>query len=110
MTSDLTDLPLFEPYKAVRRADVDTSYDAAFSMEGATGRQHAAILRVMADRVRRAAEEIEIVLGFSIWRRLNELERHGLLVRTDEKHRNQSGREAYRYEITTRGFYVHRQD
>jgi DNA-binding HxlR family transcriptional regulator len=97
--SDPTDL--FDPRLAARRTDVDTSHDAADSMEFQAGKQHLAILDVLEDYRRpMAPEEIEDALGYSIWRRMNELERGGLIEREEKPtYVNRSNRKAYRYTL-----------
>lgn len=81
-----------------RNTDPITSFEAGDSMIDTIPAQHKAIMEVMKDGKRRAAEEIADELGYPVWRRLSELVSSGLLIRTDEKHRNRSGRSAYRYE------------
>ena len=81
-----------------RTNDPVTSHEAGDSMARSIPAQHKAIMNVMSDGKRRAAEEIEDVLGYPVWRRLSELVSSGLLARTDEKHTNKSGRKAFRYE------------
>ena len=81
-----------------RKSDPITSFEAGDSMIDTIPAQHKAIMSVMADGKRRAAEEIEDVLGYPVWRRLSELVSSGLLTRTDERHKNRSGRSAFRYE------------
>jgi len=81
-----------------RTNDPVTSHEAGDSMARSIPAQQKAIMNVMSDGKRRAAEEIEDVLGYPVWRRLSELVSSGLLERTDEKHTNKSGRKAFRYE------------
>ena len=93
---------LFDARKAARTTDVQTSHDAAESMESVAGKQHRAILHELNrpyffSRRCMSAEELEDELGYSVWRRMSELERAGLIERTDEKHKNRSGRMAYKY-------------
>ena len=94
---------LFDARKAARTTDVNTSHDAASSMESVAGKQHRAILRCLRFSYNPlAAEQIGDCLGYPINRRLCELERAGLIYRTDEKHKNKSGRMAYKYISTSK--------
>ena len=90
---------LFDPRRLARTTDLSTSHAAAKSMAGAIGPQHQEVLSVLEKGYSLAAEEIEDILGYSIWRRMGELERKGLIERTEEKHRNRSGRMAFKYKI-----------
>ncbi len=90
---------LFDPRRLARTTDPDTSHAAAKSMENQIGPQHQAVLSVLEQGFPLAAEEIEDFLGYSTWRRMGELERKGLIERTEEKHKNRSGRMAYKYKI-----------
>lgn len=94
MTNDL-----FEWEKAHRKSDPSTSRDAALSMaDGAAGRHHRLIIKAMEEVSRpMAAEQISDMLGIDVWRRFCELERAELIERTEEKHKNRSGRYAFRY-------------
>jgi predicted transcriptional regulator len=91
---------LFDPRLAARQTDVDTSHDAAESMQFKVGKQHNAVLtELMVSYSPMAAEQIEQLCGYPVWRRMSELERAGLIERTDEKHKNRSGRMAYKYRL-----------
>ncbi len=92
---------LFDPRKAARTEDVDTSHSAARSMSSAAGQQHAAILQVMRDNSAfpLAPEQVEDALGFPVWRRFSELERAGRIYRTAQQHKNRSGRKAYKFAL-----------
>lgn len=92
----------FEPYKLARQTDVDTSHDAAESIKTSRETQHQAILAAMKlANAPLTAEKIGEVLGYPVWRRMTELEQAGLIVRTNIKWKNRSGRQAYCYEIRT---------
>lgn len=93
---------LFEWHKSVRRDDPDTSKDAAKSAKSLASKHHEIILGVLrASTQPLAAEEIadrtDTLNHVHIGKRLIELERGQLVVKTDEKHTNISGRQAYRY-------------
>ena len=90
---------LFDHRRLARTTDPSTSHAAAKSMAGAIGPQHQAVLSVLERGFALAAEEIEDLLGYSIWRRMGELERKGLIERTDDQHKNRSGRMAFKYKI-----------
>lgn len=107
--TDYTDLPLFEPYRAVRRTDVYTSREAAHSMAAPVGAHHLQILGVLGDNRQRSAEEIadRCSLDYvAVNRRLPELARAEMVERVTEKHVNRSGRQSYRYRITGRGLHT----
>lgn len=90
----------FEPHKLARQTDVDTSHDAAESMRVSRETQHKAVIGVMEQiGAPLTAEKIGEILGYPVWRRMNELEQAGLIVRTNIKWKNRSGRQAYCYEI-----------
>ena len=90
---------LFDPRRLARTTDPSTSHAAAKSMAGAIGPQHQEVLSVLERGYSLAAEQIEDILGHSIWRRMGELAEKGLIERTDEQHKNRSGRMAYKYKI-----------
>ena len=87
-----------EPHTLARRIDPATSHEAAERAADALSGQHADIAEVLRVFGRpMASEEIEDVLGYPVWRRMNELAKRGVIARTSETHRNRSGRNAYRY-------------
>jgi predicted ArsR family transcriptional regulator len=93
---------LFDPRLAARQTDVDTSHDAAESMVSAAGRHHSLIMEVLRAGGLWSAQEIANVSEINyiaVNRRLPELTRAGLIERTDEKHKNRSGRMAYKYRL-----------
>lgn len=99
---------LFDWEKSVRKTDPDTSVAAAKSMTFVAGEHHKLILDVMAIARRpMAAEEIgdrtDTLTQVQVNRRLSELEAGCLVVKTDQKHTNRSGRGAYKYRLATRG-------
>ena len=94
---------LFDPELAARRDDVDTSHAAAESMIGTAQRHHRLIMNVMRNGGLWSAQEIADATSIdyvAVSRRMSELRRNGFVHRTDEKHRNRSGREAYKYTLT----------
>tara|TARA_R100001143_G_scaffold62702_1_gene66745 strand:+ start:1599 stop:1925 length:327 start_codon:yes stop_codon:yes gene_type:complete len=94
---------LFDPRLAARRDDVNTSHAAAESMIGAAQRHHRLILNVMRIGGLWSAQEIADATSIdyvAVGKRMCELRRNGSVRRTDEKHRNRSGREAYKYTLT----------
>ena len=99
MESKIKNIP-FEPHKLARSTDPDTSYDAAVSMHTNRVSQHQEIMRAMKSaNAPMTAENIGDVLNYAVWRRMTELEEADLIVRTDIKRKNKSGRQAYCYEI-----------
>ncbi len=92
---------LFDPTKAARSSDVDTSHEAARSMKKAAGKQHRAIMAVLRTSfVPLAAEPVGDRLGYDCWRRFNELRAAGLIERfgtEKDKHVNRSGRKAWKH-------------
>jgi predicted transcriptional regulator len=94
---------LFEWGNAFRRTDPVTSSAAAQSMHAIAQAHHAAILGVLRAAGRpMAAEQISDRCDLdyvAINRRLTELERAGLIYKTTERHRNRSGRAAFRYAL-----------
>ncbi len=101
----------FEWQQSTRRNDPMTSHEAAMSAAGLASKHHAIILAVLkaADRPM-AAEEIAqfsrdcppfppILDKVLVGRRMCELERAGLIVKTTERHVNRSGRGAFRYAL-----------
>jgi len=90
----------FEPHKLARQADVDTSHDAADSIKLGREGQHRAMMQIFSrSQMGLTAENLGDILGYPVWRRMNELEEAGLIQRTGEKRKNRSGRQAYCYEI-----------
>lgn len=96
---------LFEWQKAVRRTDPVTSRDAARAAQSLAGRHHAMILACMREAGRPlACEEIgdrlhDAINHVQAGKRMCELERANLIVATEEKHTNRSGRQAFRYRL-----------
>jgi len=91
---------VFRPHKLARKTDPDTSHAAAKSIKTTRNKQHEEIIRVMEDAdAPLTAENIGDILLYPIWRRMAELEGDGLIVRTNIKRKNRSGRQAYCYEI-----------
>ncbi len=101
MTND-TDASGYPIYRA-RRNDPATSHEAAESVEELAQKHHALILDVLKTYDRpMAAEEIAdkyypILDKVLVGRRLCELERAGLITKTEQRHVNRSGRRAFRY-------------
>jgi hypothetical protein len=92
----------FDPKALARTTDPDTSHEAAMSAKELRGIHHGKIMAVFNPGVRLASEQVSDRIDLThaqVWRRMNELEKAGLLRRTDEKHKNRSGRMAYRYEV-----------
>jgi len=83
-----------------RRADPQTSHDAARSVLTSLSRQHSVVMRLLAGSVvPLAAEQISDLAGFACWRRMNELQNAGLIKVAEGRHRNRSGRMAQRYQL-----------
>ncbi len=94
---------LFDPRLSSRRDDVDTSHAAAESMTNTAQRYHSMILNVMRRGGLWSAQEIADTTTIdyvAVGKRMCELRRKGFVRRTDEKHRNRSGRLAYKYICT----------
>ena len=93
-----------------RNTDPHTSKEAGVNADNFANEQHIVILRALNARSPMAAEQIadHVGLGGNVvpnWptRRLSELERGGLVVPTDEIHKNRSGRSARKYRLTVLG-------
>ena len=86
-----------------RKSDPITSREAGEAATRFRSGDHAQILSALSDGFPRAAEEVSIRLGWDdhvrVNRRFGELERAGLVERTEFKHINRSGRAAFRYKI-----------
>jgi predicted ArsR family transcriptional regulator len=94
---------LFDPGLAARRDDVDTSHAAAGSMIDTARQHHLLILDVMRIGGLWSAQEIADATSIdyvAVGKRMCELRRKRFVYRTDEKHRNRSGRAAYKYTLT----------
>lgn len=94
---------LFDPRLSSRRDDAGTSHAAAESMISTARRHHSLILDVMRRGGLWSAQEIADATSIdyvAVARRMCELRRKGFVHRTDEKHRNRSGRLAYKYICT----------
>ena len=91
--------PMVMKWPFARSTDPDTSWDAGDSMQASIPNQHKAIINLLSDNVPRAAEQIADELGYEIWRRMSELEKLGEVERCVDlpKHKNRSGRQAYKY-------------
>lgn len=88
---------LFTPL--ARNSDPETSHQAGRSMELIIGNQHQKIISTLERGIPFAAEQIEKIIGFSVWRRMNELEKAGIIEKTGEQHKNNSGRMANKYRL-----------
>jgi predicted ArsR family transcriptional regulator len=92
----------FEPHKLARASDPETSHQAAVMCEGIRSTDQRRILEILG-RARRPMSSEEIAehhdgLSYhAVARRMAELEREGFVVKTTTKHRNKSGRSAFRY-------------
>ena len=71
---------LFTP--RARNNDPQTSHDAAHSVEFSLGNQHQEIVTVLERGIPFAAEQLEKIIGFPVWRRMNELEKNGIIEKT----------------------------
>ncbi len=85
-----------------RRADPSTSHESANHAGKFAGKHCAEILSLLRDfKFPMAAEEIADALGWASHvqanRRLPELVDAGLIIRTEERHTNRSGRSAFKY-------------
>lgn len=98
----MSNLLPFDPKALARREDPQTSHDAAASAKELRAKHHCIILGAYEPGLRLASQQVADRVPLThdqVWRRMNELERANLLVRTTEKHTNRSGRTAYRYEL-----------
>jgi hypothetical protein len=104
---------LFDWRKSVRPSDPETSHEAAREAGQMAARHHKFILGALKAAKRPlAAEEIgdvtfELACDYGwelnhvqVGKRLCELERAGLIVKTAEKHKNRSGRHGFRYALS----------
>ncbi len=95
---------LFDWSKSVRRDDPETSREAASSVADVAAWQHQRILYVLrsrgaplaAEQIADCTDDLDKVL---VGRRMCELECAGLIVKTAQRHKNRSGRSAFRYAI-----------
>lgn len=96
---------LFDWQKSRRRGGPSTSDDAAMEAGKLAARHHALILATLRERgCALAAEQIgdaNNVGHVAINRRLTELERAGLIIKTKSKHTNRSGRGAFQYALVS---------
>jgi response regulator of citrate/malate metabolism len=96
------------PVQTWRNGDPETSLEAGVAAESFVSEHHAAIILTLKSTGRAmAAEEIADFIGWSSHvtanRRLAELADSGIIVRTEERHKNRSGRSAFRYRLTGEG-------
>ena len=87
----------FTPYKLYRVMDPDTSREAAESVKDLRSRHHTIILAGLEKFGLMTSEEISSRTGLDYWavaRRMSELREAGLVIQTEEKRRNKSGRKA----------------
>ena len=88
----------FDPTTLARREDPQTSHDAASSMDGKLEHQHQQILTVLKQNQQPlTAEQIGTLIGYSVWRRMSELERKKQITKSGLQHKNKSGRMANQY-------------
>ena len=97
---------LFEPRTMARRTDPRTSKQAASQARDLQSKHHSQIIGALAMGLPLAAEQIAAYIqvnSVAVNRRLAELERAGLIERTDLRHKNASGRWAMKWrEVTSR--------
>lgn len=95
----MTELPLF--------SEPTTSRDAAISIAPNAATLQAKVLRLIVwDAGGLTAEQVEArsgLLGNTVRPRLLELEEAGFILKTEERRRNRSGREARVYRATSAG-------
>ena len=90
----------FQPHRLARRKDPETSHQAANAAKGLRAAHSERILELLRSGHVLAAEQLADGLALSpvqVNRRLAELEDSGLIERTDQRHRNRSGRMAVRW-------------
>ena len=105
-SDEVTAAPLLEPDKEEERspAAIEMEIDEEAVAPGTVLRMRTKVLAVVASAGRpMAAEEIADALGgishHTVTPRLSELEKAGLIARTDERHTNRSGKRAVRFAI-----------
>jgi DNA-binding HxlR family transcriptional regulator len=88
----------FNAHKLARTNDPATSVEAAESAEFLVGKHHGLIMDALTDFGMMAPEQIADRVGkmdkVEVCRRVNELEKAGLITDTGQKHVNRSGRKA----------------
>jgi hypothetical protein len=86
-----------------RKTDPETSMLAAESMtDEIRASLHKQVVETLMKSDRpMSAEQIEDVLGRSIWKRMSELERLGRIERSGTRSKNRSGRQADQWVMTT---------
>ena len=97
---------LFESRPLARRSDPVTSHEAARKAIRLAETDEADIVRTLRrERIPLAAEQISDILGWDdhvrVNRRLSAIVEQGLIVLTDERHMNRSGRSAFKYRART---------
>lgn len=99
----MTQIDLFESARPLaRRLDPITSHEAARKAVRLAETDEADIVRTLRrERTALAAEQISDILGWGdhvrVNRRLSAIVAQGLIERTEEQHRNRSGRAAFKY-------------
>lgn len=80
---------------------VDTSAEAFNSVKPKLKKQHEVIINAMQLKADKAmsSEQIADIVGVPVWRRMNELERAGAIIQTEELVVNRSGRRAHTYRL-----------
>ena len=95
----------FDASRLARSSDVDTSHAAAENSEDLRRNHFRAICNAL-QQGPGTAEEVSDRIGGALDRvqvakRWKEMVAAGLVVRTEDKGRNSTGRQAYRYELTS---------
>lgn len=103
----MTDLPLFDSVRSVRRTDPRTSHAAARQAAPVRNADAAAILDALGSWARpMSSEQIAEHINrpsVAVARRMAELRDAGLIVAVDDAYRTVSGRKATRWAITEHG-------
>lgn len=79
-----------------------TSTEALNAVKPKLKKQHEQIVNTMRETsYAMAAEQIADRVGAAVWRRMSELEKNGIILKTGELHVNRTGRKAHKYRLAS---------